>query len=107
MRHYKLVAAFVVVNLLTAGFGIVALKESDKLSLPHLRGHDHWVQHVAFSPDGKLLASAAGVLDRVGEIKIWDTATGAQKLFVRAKAGAVYGVAFSPDGRQLAAANDD
>ena len=89
MRNYKLVAAFVIVNLLSAGFGVVALKESDKVSLPHLRGHDHWVQHVAFSADGKLLASAAGVLDRVGEIKVWDTASGAQKLFVRARAGAV------------------
>jgi WD40 repeat protein len=40
-----------------------------------LRGHNHQVKALAFSPDGKTLAS--GGFD--GEIRIWDTATGTCK----------------------------
>jgi WD40 repeat protein len=56
---------------------------------------------VAFSPDGKRLAS--GSYD--GSIKVWDAQTGRETLTLKERGGArQFGksVAFSPDGRRLA-----
>ena len=39
-----------------------------------LTGHSDWVLSVAFSPDGKRVASGSGD----GLVKIWDTKTGVQ-----------------------------
>ena len=40
--------------------------------LTTLQGHSHWVWAVAFSPDGKMLASGSDD----GTIKLWDRQTG-------------------------------
>jgi WD40 repeat protein len=58
-----------------------------------------WVLSVAFSPDGRLLAS--GSWDD-GTIKLWDVATGSLVRTLSGHTGAVNSVAFSPDGRLLA-----
>ena len=75
-----------------------------------LRGHSAWVNGVAYSPDGRLIASAGGnhyESGVPGEVVLWDAATGQ---LVRSLPGlelAAYGVAFSPDGRRLAVAEGD
>ena len=58
---------------------------------------------VAFSPDGRLLATASG--DETA--RLWDPATGQPLRTLTGHTGAVTGVAFSPDGRLLATASDD
>jgi WD40 repeat protein len=65
------------------------------------------VHSVAFSPDGRRLATASSShFGADGTARIWDTTTG-QELLKVTHDGVVSGVAFSPDGRRLATASDD
>src|SRR5262245_50936108 len=61
-------------------------------------GHTDGAQAVAFSPDGKLLAS--GGFDNT--IKLWEVGTGRM---LRTLVCKVKSIAFSPDGRTLASAS--
>ncbi|MGH7168947.1 MAG: WD40 repeat domain-containing protein, partial [Gemmataceae bacterium] len=58
---------------------------------------------LAFSPDGKLLASAAGKAEE--HIALWDTATG-RKIRQITGTDRLMQLAFSPDGRRLAISDD-
>jgi WD40 repeat protein len=59
--------------------------------------HGDWVRSIAFSPDGRLLAT--GSAD--GTAKIWEASTGKERLQI-AHPNSVLSVTFSPDGRLLA-----
>jgi WD40 repeat protein len=73
-----------------------------------LKSHPYCVWSVAFSPDGKRLASAGGAWNEPvpGEVKIWDLNTGQEVCTLWHKA-AVYDVAFSSCGRRLATVGQD
>jgi WD40 repeat protein len=68
-----------------------------------LQGHGSDIYAVAFSPDGKRLASGSN--DR--SVRLWDVATGATLRAINAHREAVYAIAFSPDGRLLATGGRD
>jgi WD40 repeat protein/serine/threonine protein kinase len=74
-----------------------------QLALRTLKGHTGEVWSVAFSADGRRLASASE--DQT--IKVWDTAGGQELRTLNGHTRAVMSVAFSPDGRRLASASWD
>ncbi|MBE8965610.1 pentapeptide repeat-containing protein [Nostocales cyanobacterium LEGE 12452] len=61
------------------------------------------IHSVAFSPNGKLLATG----DTSGEIRLYQVVDGKQLLIVKGHTGFIWPVAFSPDGHIFASGGDD
>ncbi len=76
-----------------------------------LRGHTDQLQKVAYSPDGRLLVTAAGHVGSTPSLdhtaKVWDAATGKLLLTLDDHSGSIRGIAFSPDGTRVATASDE
>jgi WD40 repeat protein len=65
--------------------------------------HDGHVLGLAFSPDGRLLATGGGERS----VKVWEVATGQLRYQLRNLGDEVHGLAFSPDGKMLATGTYD
>jgi WD40 repeat protein/serine/threonine protein kinase len=91
-------------RLAVAGSEIVEVWDVVAHARAHeLRGHAKWIYCLAFSPDGKWLAT--GGWDRT--IRLWDTTSGVGRFTIFAHDGFVVDLAFSPDSRSLASTSED
>ncbi len=68
-----------------------------------LTNHEGEATSVAFSPDGRLLATGS----QDGAVRLWDVATGAEIRRLSGHTAEVNAVAFSPDGSLVASASGD
>ena len=73
------------------------------LPLLVLKGHTRDVNRIAFSPDGKHIATAS--LDH--SVKLWNAGTGREMVTFTGHLNKVWPVAFSPDGTRVASAGSD
>src|SRR5438445_13431938 len=82
---------------------VLALLFGGEEGVRMLKGHQGSVLGVAFSPDGKTLASCS----RDKTVKLWNLATGELKRTLTEHTADVYDVMFSPKGDLMASAGRD
>ncbi|HLK60414.1 MAG TPA: AAA-like domain-containing protein [Chthonomonadaceae bacterium] len=86
------------------GDGTIKLWDTTTWSeITTLTGHKDGINSLAFSPDGRWLASAGQDNDKT--VKVWNVPTRQEVKTLRGYKAAVFSVAFSPDGKWLASAD--
>jgi hypothetical protein len=95
-------------QLATSGYHeIILWSAKDGRRLGRITNIAERVYGIQYSPDGKLIAVAAGTPAQLGEVKLFAADSGELVADLVRTGDAVFAVAFSPDGTRLATAGAD
>ena len=95
-------------QLATSGYHeIIIWSAKDGRRLGRITNIAERVYGIQYSPDGKLIAVAAGTPAQLGEVKLFAAESGELVADLVRTGDAVFAVAFSPDGKRLATAGAD
>jgi len=83
--------------------GVLFVQGAAAQTPKEFKGHTGLVFNVAFSPDGKILATAS--FDNT--VKLWDFSNGKELATLKGHTAPVYSVVFSPDGTMIATGSQD
>jgi len=79
-----------------------AAARGERVVVRRLIGLASRIESLRFSPDSKQLAVVGGLPGELGELQVWDVASGELLLSRNATAETLSGVAWSPDGQSIA-----
>ncbi|PWQ92833.1 eIF2A-related protein [Leucothrix pacifica] len=68
-----------------------------------LKGHPNWIRTIAYSPDGKVIASTS----LSNTIRLWNALSGETINMLKGHPSGVTTIAFSPDGKIIASGSQD
>src|SRR6266566_131167 len=80
-----------------------ATRSAPQASITAYHGHTSTVFAVAWSPDGRRIATGGND----STVQVWDARTGHLSVAYSGHTGTVYAVAWSPDGKRIASGSDD
>jgi len=104
VRRREVLIGLGVLAAAVAGGGIWRMHTPPPLPyLAHYQGHADAVRSVAWSPDGRRIASGSN--DHT--VQVWDAARGGHILTYQGQGADVTAVAWSPDGRRIASGGAD
>ncbi|PQO43248.1 c-type cytochrome domain-containing protein [Blastopirellula marina] len=89
--------------LAVSGYHEVLLHKADGSGIAkRLVGMSERIESARFSPNGEKLVVAGGSPGRLGELQMWDVASGQLDYSVPVSYDTIYGGSWSPDGKQVA-----
>lgn len=89
--------------LAVSGYHEVLLHKADGSGIvKRLVGMSERIESARFSPSGEKLVVAGGSPGRLGELQMWDVASGQLDYSIPVSYDTIYGGSWSPDGKQVA-----